>query len=596
MAKTNKTNKRSKFKGDSKIDNRGGHRNGKGNRNKRPDSRGASELPKDAQGRGDEQFKNDGTNNVNWYAPTERILNDTATIPFNHAIGNVFNDSIPNVRLVNAIPGIMEVKYIPTIGISTDYSSPINIAAKNIYSTIRHSISGTRKYDASDVMTYLIPITSIFNYWNWCCRLYGIHKYFVLRNRYVPEGIFRAMHVDYDDFVNNLADFRAKLNQIAFRLSNYKLPKDIPLIDRQTLLNEAVFKDGDSDLDQIYFFNPIGHYKYQPVLTQTGGACQLVPSITELFTYNKPAKVKDLISYFDTLFFDINTDNDFDKIGADIETAYSDNALMHIAELTEDYMIEPFFSIEMAEQLNNADIVPIKPFPKDIATKGFTRKTATDFDIIQDVDRDILYSDPNTWLHSNVDWDKVFYLPTLRLINTSVVNPNPAVVMASTRLKVAIDEVGKIAGCGTEIVTGITIHNISQEVDDKGKWTTLPQEWSIRSNMVYTLNGVYQHLYSSDADSGEIIDTMTMKYLLEYFSKWEYAPMVYTYDVTPLLNEDEDISTFKRSNRVARARFTTLQNLANFTPISNFKLADLHSVAIMGEFNIPGTITYKGTK
>lgn len=589
-------NSRSKFKGDSKFDSKGGKFNGKANRNKRSNGRGANGVPEESGDKFEKQRNGDRTNSVNWYAPTERILADTATIPFNHSIGNVFNDSISNVRLVNAIPGIMEVKYLPTIGVSTDYSSPINIAAKNIYSTIRHSISGTRKYDASDVMTYLLPITSIFNYWAWCCRLYGIHKYFVLRNRYVPEGIFRAMHVDYDDFVNNLADFRAKLNQIAFRLSNYKLPKDIPLIERQMLLNEAIFADGMSDLDQIYFYNSIGHYKYQPAMVDTGGSCQLIPSITELFTYNKPAKVSDLVAYFDKLFFDINTDNDFDKIGADIETAYSDGSLMHIAELTEDYQIAPIYSLEMNEQLNNADILPIKPFPKDITTKGFTRKTATVFDIVQDVNANILYHDPATWLEATNDWTESFDLPTLRLLNTKVSDPNPSIIMAATRLKVAIDEHGRIMGCGSEIVTGITVHNMSQELDTKGKWFSLPQEWSLKSNMVYTISGSFKPLYSKDTDSGEVSDLMTLKYLLEYFSKWEYAPMVYTYDVNPELDADETIVDFKRKNKEARGRFTTLQNLANFTPISNFKLSDLHSVAIMGEFNIPGTITYKGTK
>nr|ULB12830.1 MAG: capsid protein [Human picobirnavirus] len=596
MAKKTNTKSRSKFKGEPDFKSKGGKFNGKSDRNRRSNGRGANSLPEESGDKFEKQRNSDRTNSVNWYAPTERILADTATIPFNHAIGNVFDDSISNVRLVNAIPGIMEVKYIPTVGVSTDYSSPINIAAKNIYSTIRHEISGTRKYDASDVMTYLIPITSIFNYWAWCCRLYGIHKYFVLRNRYVPEGIFRAMHVDYDDFVNHLADFRAKLNQIAFRLSNYKLPKDIPLIDRQMLLNEAIFADGMSDLDQIYFYNTIGHYKYQPAMTDTGGACQLIPSITELFTYNKPAKVSDLIEYFDKLFFDINTDNDFDKIGADIETAYSENALMHIAELTEDYNIAPIYSLEMNEQLNNADILPIKPFPKDITTKGFNRKTATDFDIIQDVNRNILYHDPNAWLKNINTEEEIFDVPTLRILNTKVSDPNPSIVMAATRLKVAIDEKGRILGCGSEIVTGITVHNMSQDLDTNGKWYTVPQEWSIKSNIVYTINGEFKVLYSTDENSGEIGNLMGLKYLLEYFSKWEYAPMIYTYDVTPLLENEETIAQFKSKHKEARGRFTTLQNLANFTPISNFKLSDLHSVAIMGEFNIPGTITYKGTK
>ena len=102
------------------------------------------------------------TNDPAYYALNSQLLVDAASHAFSDATGTKipwstkgYNEHliVPDIA---SIPGVMSFRIAPTVGISTDQSSAVNVAARNIYSYVRHANSGHSNYDAPDLMMYLL--------------------------------------------------------------------------------------------------------------------------------------------------------------------------------------------------------------------------------------------------------------------------------------------------------------------------------------------------------------------------------------------------------------------------------------------------------
>lgn len=146
-------------------------------------------------------------NDISWYAKTPQLLRDAASLSFNNALGAVvqeFNTQYNvsgevNVTLastINRLPGIIRFRYAPVPGVANDYTSPVNLAAQNQYTFIRHANSGAKNYDAPDLMLYFMAINSIYNMINLGKRAYGLAMTYDQRNYYLPKGIVEAAGFD----------------------------------------------------------------------------------------------------------------------------------------------------------------------------------------------------------------------------------------------------------------------------------------------------------------------------------------------------------------------------------------------------------------
>lgn len=103
-----------------------------------------------SQREAEETFKKDlksKTNDPSWYAADATLMRDAASIPFSWSVGTTLDIGVDENYVV---PGICAIDTVPSFGYSTDTTSPLNIAARSMYSFIRHANSGSANYDAPD--------------------------------------------------------------------------------------------------------------------------------------------------------------------------------------------------------------------------------------------------------------------------------------------------------------------------------------------------------------------------------------------------------------------------------------------------------------
>lgn len=555
-------------------------------------------------------------NDWSWYAKNEQMLRDAASFSYNRPLGSEMNMErvvslsslfkpsgtnrvMPTQRLASStsVPGVMNLVTAIGPGLSTDYTSPINLAAQNIYSYVRYMNSGAKNYDPADLMMYMLSLDSGYAMWNFLKRAYGIARSYSQKNWYYPRLFIEGMGIDFDDLLNNLADFRLFLNTTAARLMSFCVPGIMPLFIRHSWMFSNIWKDSNVDKAQCYQFVPAYFFSYFEE-SNGGGSLTPVPwaeweSNSSIYTnqFNPVLKkFADIRIYVNSILNSLSRSEDIGVMSGDILKAYGQDKLFKLTAVEENYIVEPTYSEEVLNQIHNATI--------HYETWRPILDSVDSWAIKQDVnDQTILY---------NPKLPAFKYNQTASIINMPWNDVTPANTMVGTRLTshsvmvVDPDNEGKFvnqfSALGTEfIVHGfIGFHNYvpnsSATVEtewygiktmlkiglDTGKFTKLDMNRQYSANdMENSMDNVLQLAnaqlieYSTMLAQKEQFDWAPISYLIIESSTYRPDdPDFNNYDMTPLLG-------------------AVAGDMSNWMILDTHDLAEMHLTAIMSEFNIP---------
>lgn len=309
-------------------------------------SDGYSEIRSDSRS----VARKSATNDPTWYETTPQLLKDAANITFSNASGVPY--SLNGERFME--PGIMRMDIIPAIGDSGDPNSPLNLAAYNFYSFVRHANSGSVNYDSPDLMLYAVAIAQIYSYINWCMRVYGVVNLYSHANRYLPKAMVTAMGWDFDDIIASLPNFRFGLNVLIHKAASLACPADMTYFRRLAFLFSGIYAEGESVKSQLYFYNPVGFMQYDDAYNDAGGGM----SVAYL-----PAKmtVSQMIAYGNSLLDPIISSEAMNIMSGDILKAYGDN-ILKLMPLEDNYIVLPITDLNVLEQMSNADYYSMASF------------------------------------------------------------------------------------------------------------------------------------------------------------------------------------------------------------------------------------------
>lgn len=386
-------------------------------------------------------------NDPEWYALNDALMRDSASISYNTAVGSdlpIWNSILKDTNKFGAIPGVMQINYVPGVGYSAANTSAINMAAKNIYSYVRHVNSGHANYEAADQMLYIVAMDSLYSYLMYLRRLYGSMMLYSQYNRYMPRAFVQAMGCDFDDMLGHIVDLRYYINQLQLRVGAFVIPKSIPFFTRHQWMASNIFMDAPTLKAQFYILNPVGFYRYEEY--QGAGQCKW-----EALPENK--KFVDLVAYGEKLLGSVVASEDCGIMSGDILKAFGEN-IFKLDSVPEDYQIVPAYVPEVLNQIQNASVCGLI--------------SAKDADITQVVG-------------TGIDAGAILYKPTFvqnslntagsvwndpRLLTMYKDDPEPADTMVATRLTVFGNFEGTTftpTSFGSEIVSSITIYRFGYE-------------------------------------------------------------------------------------------------------------------------------------
>lgn len=378
-------------------------------------------------------------NDVNWYVARPNMLTDVARVPMNVATGVPLE--IPGhaggASSSYTLPGVATFIWYPTVGLSKDASSPINVVARSLFSFIRHVNSGTINYEQSDVVMYLMAIDSIYTVFQSCVRLYGLSMLSNPYNRYWMDAYALAAGANPDDLRKNRDAYLGRINGLAAKISNLFCPNTFPFITRHIWLSSGVYLDRDSARAQAYLFRVGGYLKYDP--THANGGAMIMHDISA-------STLGEWLDVLEDMLGAVITDSDFSKISGDVLAAYGVQNMMRIATVDRDYVVVPTFQPEVLTQIQNT--MWLDPSDK---LKWATEEGQTAAIWQKD---NVVYSLPNVASNKSS--------PRMSMLLMPMDEPTPADVMVATRNMIYLEKDGAASNVyyvhsGSEIFTRILV-------------------------------------------------------------------------------------------------------------------------------------------
>lgn len=387
------------------------------------------------------------TNDPSWYGASAQLLGDVAKISFNNPAGldvDLQPSDDPDSLLYNKLnhvrfPGIMALDVYTGPGTSTDNSSAVNVAAKNIYSYVRHANSGHSNYDAPDLMLYLLAVDNAYMWYATLVRLYGTLMLYDANNRFFPEALVEAQGFDFDDLNYHIADLRFTVNKFVKQVGSLCVPNNMNIFARHAWLYSNYFYDASTPKSHIYLYRPAGFHMYN----ETSGAGRL-----DWIAWKNLSSVPlSKINYYNIVrICDKFTDllmgsEDIGIISGDILKAYGNENLMAMAMIPEDFTLLPKADdLHVLEQFHNATV------------NG--ELTDNDgLDVTQDVESGALLWSPTPSKIGSEEWEADYIGGKRRILDMPMSDPDPESIMEATRMMTMFsgDDISALL-CSTEIV------------------------------------------------------------------------------------------------------------------------------------------------
>lgn len=519
-------------------------RNAKGNANKQNCNRN--------RGNKNESTNSGATlstsNPYTWYANFPNFSKDVATLAFGHPVGQPLyfgeKDAI-------TAAGICVLWYVPSVGTSSDNTSPINRQATRFQTYLRSIQRSAASYDAADSMLYMVAIDSLYAYWAYLRRAYGVAQLFTPVNKYYPRRLLQAMNID-PSVADDLSRFRAFINKFALNIGRYALPKKFDLAERHMWMNTGMYVDSTTTRAQTYMFCPEVLWKFNN-LVETGSQLEPIQIHEEA-----PKTLDRLIEIGRLMMNSIENDDDTMNISGDIYRAYGPNELMSVEETTENYSILPVYDTTVLSQIENCTIVGGAKY-KDwrIKQDPSINSGAIIFEPTMDV-----YTTPleNGGLGANVATNT-----KTPCINMHMDSPSAEAVMEATRLtarcsylghnysKTAVQ--GGVESSGTEIIVQMDLAALNPD-----------NPAAVRFLKVSTQTVYIERNDHVVAGAGHLE-------VLALLHQFDWAPMLYIVEY----------------DKAASTEINVLQvdcDMDNFTMMKESQLDDIHEAALLSLLDI----------
>lgn len=469
-------------------------------------------------------------NDVAWYSASEQLLHDAASLPYSNAVGDPI---LSGSGLTNdlAVPGIMTFSTDLGTGISRNGSSPVNVAARKIYSYVRHANSGHSNYESPDLTIYILAMDQIYSWIAHGKRAYGIAMSYALKNRYIPARILDSLDFDGTDVLNNLANLRYGINAAISRVSALAVPGTSSLVARHAWMYSHLWKDSESMKSQIYAFKPFNYGTFTPVQTTTGS------SITKSVVPG-PMTVAQYLTILNSMIAAVMEDEDVNIMSGDILKAYGEERLIKLAMLSDDYVCFPEHSIEVLGQIQNATIFKVADF------------AGSNFDITQDTAGNIIY-DPT--LSTSVTL--VSAMAKNKVINSFLDFPTPAATMVNTRLTAIVDTTADGNNryhleCGSELIVKSDIYY---------------NQIAAATGAITFAHIAFEQFYDW---------TTNMNFIAGFLSCFDFHPAAYV------------CGTYTISGTTYYAPEVMFEDFDNYTQLSQDTLKKMNVTALLSEFGL----------
>ena len=311
-------------------------------------------------------------NHLSWYYLNEPLAQQVGSVQWAERMGwpTLWNPSLKSSatntpdtlggRNLFNLPGFMILDYMPTLGVSEDAGSMLNIAgdaqSQAIWASLNRNYNAT--YTGADITCSNVAITSLYAYSCELARVLMLLNFYPSYAGYEAKDIVEALGYDYDDLVENLQPLISQFNKRMNSCAYFKVPANNTMAARWKFLFLQIFKD-DPDLNkaQLYIPRHDSVLKWHPA--PTAGAGSSLEAYKVALWPNSKLRAVEFFVHWDELYNAIKNDADVNAINRDMITYAEKNNVELLQFFTLPVVlptIEPSLDMVFLNQLMNTPI------------------------------------------------------------------------------------------------------------------------------------------------------------------------------------------------------------------------------------------------
>lgn len=529
--------------------------NNKNRGNRAPKGKKYSKKDKDVQNKKPESDKRlSSLNDISWYNHFPDLLEAAGRVPFakypgmDLKLGPVgFYTATPySVKNIPTaafnMPGFLEIDWAPSVGYSANNTSPISIAAKELYAKVRSKFSGSLDENGPDIIMYMVALDSVFSYIGYLKRIYRALNTYSPLNTMFPDGVLKCMgitEIEAKTLRANKTQFWGVINDLISQASKFTCPDIMDLFNRHYWMNSNVYGDAPTPRAQFYVFNQTHFYQYDEK-GETGGQLTLEPVPSN-------HTVQDYYDFGINMIAALTGSDDAYTINGHLMRAFEGSANFTVARLEENELLDSVYVPEVLMQIHN-----IRTTASSIAPSTWT--------ITQDPTTNAVLHKPSLFFGLNnatVTGNAMATADSTLLLDVNANQPTVSDVTISSRLCPAFGKVDdstktiEVFG-GTEIVWSMSVVYYDTATSKCKSFAMSTIMCATASNIVH-----YQQIMQA----------------IGRLSAFDWHPIVY---VTYSGSEYTELNMWP------------VGDISNPTPITSDMLKDLHRVCVLSEFNAYG--------
>lgn len=523
--------------------------------------------------------KTTACNDVSWYSKSTNLLDAAASLPYGYPIGNPINidnsnfSRYPNPgNRYDAVPGIMTIALLTGPGIATDVNSPVNVAARDIYSYVRYANSGHANYDPVDLMMYILAWDEVSMWLANARRVYGAMYTYNSQNKYAPKYLVEALGFDYNDLNANLAQFRYAINAATNRFNALNMPNNFDYITRHTWLYSNIYSDGTSAKSQLYAYVPAAYRVYDETSSTNGGFLDAHP--LTMYAGNGALTFTEWLNITNDMINSLLGSEDVGIISGDILKAFGSERTIITPTIADVYSISPVYNEEVLSQFQNATVLnALRPTPGYEHLWDITQDPSVDQGVIQYNPKfTITYQGGNSAIASNAN----------RVLSLNLNDPKPGDTMVASRLMTITNNENSPKPGESYNLSCLTA---GTEIAVRG-YISVGKRASVADKVTYSMS--YHSVgmnfsYNTKAQDAPIV-LSGMISALANVSAFKYHPM----DTTTVYD-------YVSGSDPSRGTVHYFFEVDNYTIIELNTLKQMHETAILSEFDVPITFKTTGT-
>lgn len=536
------------------------------------------------------------SNDISYYNKNKSLFDAATNIPMRNVVGYGLertNPIFPNWTKTNqdyvqsfldgavkdyAEPSIMQINYMPGVGMASGYSSAINRCFQNIYSTMYAKTSGSSlNFPQWELGVVTVAVQSIAQNIGFCKRALEFSRFVPAANANFPRLLLQAMRLNAQDVIDNYNDYISDVNNLILDFNSMKFPAFIDVFKRQYSLAHNVYSDEDNVYGQLYVFVPAGYYIFSDIGIKESSTGDY-DGVAGAYGVKWPAGDSNLSAIIDlirTQIECIRSSSDYATILGALLRTFDDKQLLNLDLCENGAIAVPQYDETILMQIANSNrsgyVSNLDCWLANLDKQfSYTGCYVTGNPVTNMISSDYSFNQVNGGANNVggqhlINFDKVYQGDDLR-----------NALMEATRLVTighfdSAQDIYTLEAAGTEIITSVVIYQYSGAGYNNTIVQT-PVPPSVFFEMQKGSDGKYTITDEQD----------TLKFLLQglpELTKFKYAPRVYVWAIYPTREGNATMPLGKYYGDVNY-----------FTYISDANLRQLHNTALLSIFDVTDSL------